>query len=53
MEETVELRCNGKHKYHLKCIQQWTEYKQMCPMCRKDIIPEWDDLDGIDMISIF
>ena len=27
MEDIVELKCDGKHKYHLKCMEEWTEYK--------------------------
>lgn len=35
----VELSCNNKHKYHLKCITEWTIYKDECPLCKVKIIP--------------
>jgi hypothetical protein len=35
----VVLKCSGKHKYHLKCLEEWTVYKTMCPMCRQEIEP--------------
>ena len=35
----VELKCNNKHKYHLKCMKEWTIYKDECPLCKVKINP--------------
>ena len=33
--ESVTLHCD--HVFHKKCISKWLEYKNNCPMCRKQI----------------
>ena len=36
--------CN--HKFHLKCLEMWLEYKNNCPMCR-GILPEGSEEDDV------
>ena len=31
--DTTTLICN--HKFHTKCIKEWTKIKNICPYCRK------------------
>lgn len=35
---TKTLRCG--HKYHRKCIEQWSDTNPSCPLCRTSIEPE-------------
>ena len=39
-KETIVELCTGKHKYHLKCINEWTVYKDECPLCKEKIVPK-------------
>ena len=32
--DTIILRCG--HFYHRDCINQWFNYKETCPICRKN-----------------
>jgi len=37
-DEIVKLKCNEKHFYHTKCIENWIKAgKNTCPMCREPI----------------
>mmetsp|Transcript_5913 Transcript_5913/g.9636 ORF Transcript_5913/g.9636 Transcript_5913/m.9636 type:complete len:245 (-) Transcript_5913:20-754(-) len=36
----AELKCNKMHIFHLKCIEQWAEMNDSCPLCRDAILPE-------------
>lgn len=36
-KDTVTVNCNGRHKYHKKCIEYWKTRKSTCPQCRQDI----------------
>ena len=38
-KETIVDLCSSKHKYHLKCINEWTVYKDECPLCKEKIVP--------------
>ena len=33
--KVVKLDC--KHLYHTKCLRNWLEEKDTCPMCRCDV----------------
>lgn len=35
-EEIVKLKCN--HLFHLKCIDDWIEKNQSCPLCRLNLL---------------
>ena len=39
-DSIVEINCGGKHKYHLKCMNEWTIYKDECPLCKDKIKPQ-------------
>ena len=32
--KVVQLNCNSKHLFHLKCINEWLDKNDICPMCR-------------------
>jgi E3 ubiquitin-protein ligase DOA10 len=39
-DEVVRLKCNEKHYFHEKCIEQWIKQgKNTCPVCRETIDP--------------
>eukprot|EP00241_Pyramimonas_parkeae_P022697 CAMPEP_0114287930 /NCGR_PEP_ID=MMETSP0059-20121206/6540_1 /TAXON_ID=36894 /ORGANISM="Pyramimonas parkeae, Strain CCMP726" /LENGTH=185 /DNA_ID=CAMNT_0001409043 /DNA_START=12 /DNA_END=570 /DNA_ORIENTATION=- len=33
------LPCEGRHMFHVPCIQKWVAYRHTCPLCREDIAP--------------
>ena len=37
-EKVVELDCNDKHLFHMKCMEEWVVKNDICPMCRVPII---------------
>lgn len=37
-EETVNLKCHSKHKFHLKCLIEWCKKHLYCPICKNPII---------------
>ena len=36
----AELNCSNKHIFHLDCLEKWTEFNQVCPICRETIDPD-------------
>mmetsp|Transcript_4230 Transcript_4230/g.7181 ORF Transcript_4230/g.7181 Transcript_4230/m.7181 type:complete len:84 (+) Transcript_4230:1135-1386(+) len=32
-----QLECSKKHIFHLKCIIEWVEKSDICPLCREPI----------------
>ena len=36
-DEIVMLKCHDSHIYHEKCMLEWIERSQLCPICRKEI----------------
>ena len=35
--DTDETITNCKHYFHKKCLNQWIEYNNICPVCRKEL----------------
>ena len=35
--DTDETITNCKHYFHKKCLNQWIEYNNKCPVCRKEL----------------
>jgi len=33
----INIECNNKHQFHLRCAIKWSEESDSCPMCR-DVI---------------
>ena len=46
-EKVIGLQCNIKHVYHAKCIRRWVEMRQKCPLCRRNVIDEYNDISDI------
>jgi hypothetical protein len=38
--DVAELNCDSKHIFHTKCIQEWVTKNDICPLCRKSILPD-------------
>ncbi len=36
INDVVKLKCN--HKYHLECINKWLKIKNVCPLCKENIL---------------
>lgn len=36
--DKIRVLNNCEHKYHKKCIDKWLKKKNICPICRKNII---------------
>ena len=34
MDTNIGMLCCG-HKYHITCINEWLNYNDICPLCRK------------------
>ena len=53
-QEIRKLKCN--HKFHLRCIQNWSSINKTCPICRIQILPQkpvnFLIIKGIDNISV-
>ncbi|CDW80075.1 zinc finger protein [Stylonychia lemnae] len=47
LEIIVNLKCHQAHVFHEKCLNQWTENRLQCPMCREQlhVINIVDNLD--------
>ena len=40
-DDVVQLKCNDKHFFHSKCIEDWIKAgNNTCPMCREPISKE-------------
>ena len=39
-DEVIELPCNEKHFFHAKCITDWLNSNNSCPLCKKPITME-------------
>ena len=39
-DEVIELPCNEKHFFHSKCITDWLNSNNSCPLCKKPITKE-------------
>lgn len=38
-KKIATLNCSSKHVFHVKCIIDWCEKNNICPMCREPIKP--------------
>jgi E3 ubiquitin-protein ligase RHA2 len=37
-QDIRKLKC--KHRFHLECINRWSEKHRCCPICRCEILPQ-------------
>jgi hypothetical protein len=48
-EEVVQVPCEGKHEYHLKCLVEVCKAagpeRSRCPLCRRDVIKNAKDIE--------
>ena len=50
--DTDETITNCKHYFHKNCLNQWIEYNNICPVCRKELeIPALEIGNCIKIIS--
>ena len=40
VDEVIELPCDGRHFFHAKCITNWLNTNNSCPLCKKPITKE-------------
>ena len=44
-DEVRVLPCG--HQFHTHCIDHWlTKHQASCPLCKKDVREEWEDVEG-------
>lgn len=39
-DEIAELKCDERHYFHYKCLEDWLKRKLECPLCKKEVTPE-------------
>ena len=39
-DEVAELKCDERHYFHSKCLEDWLKRKLECPLCKKIVIAE-------------
>ena len=43
-DDVTVLKCNDKHYFHTKCIEEWIQSGHPdCPFCREKILPEEEE----------
>ena len=55
-EEVVQVPCEGKHEYHLKCLVEVCKAagpeKSRCPLCRQDVIKNAEDVELLKYATV-
>eukprot|EP00347_Sterkiella_histriomuscorum_P008175 403346095 len=41
----IQLKCNEIHVFHQECLKVWALSKFTCPLCRKNILKPFDDVN--------
>ena len=36
-DQIAELRCDSRHIFHKKCIEDWLKNNDTCPTCRRNV----------------
>ena len=36
-ELVIQLKCNNRHIFHTKCLEEWLKHQEKCPLCRSEI----------------
>ncbi|TNV71940.1 hypothetical protein FGO68_gene15098 [Halteria grandinella] len=36
-DEIAELKCDQRHYFHSKCLEQWLKRKLECPLCKRQV----------------
>ena len=39
-DEIAELKCDERHYFHSKCLEDWLKRKLECPLCKKIVKAE-------------
>ena len=39
-DEVAELKCDERHYFHSRCLEDWLKRKLECPLCKKVVIAE-------------
>jgi len=35
--DVAELKCDKRHYFHTKCVEEWLRKKLECPLCKKEV----------------
>ena len=36
----AEVKCTGKHIFHVACLEEWIKKNDICPLCREPILKD-------------